>query len=321
MRFYFGLVPVLLLLSACATKPPKPEPASCAGTTFTLAHESGLPPKGQENGGKPTLIGGTPVNPADWPEVVRSQAGNAGCSSTIVGPRVLAIAAHCVPNGGTLTFNALANRYTARCSHHPEYRGNSTADFALCFTDREVTGVPFASIATENPFKIGDMARLMGYGCTRPGGTGGNDGILRTGRSRVTQLPSGNSYDTVTVGEAALCYGDSGGPFWFETETGDRSLVGVNSRGNISTTSYLSSWWVPKALAWLKGWADQNSARICGVHADAKGCRGAKPPEPPPSPLVKFRVDGNAACVEGTLKSGFEGKKEEIRGKVQEALE
>jgi hypothetical protein len=221
------------------------------------------------------LIGGQPVTPEDWPGVFYTSQGGSRCTGTVIGERVVASAAHCMGNGGTLTLQYQGQTYSGRCTHATQYRNNSTADWALCLLD---TAIPDAIAETVNvdPARVamGDTMTLMGYGCIRNGGGGGNDGTLRMGTAPITRLPSGTNHDTVTRGSAALCFGDSGGPaFVTDEETGKRYQTGINSRGNISDTSYLSSLHVETALTFYRTWSETNGVKICGVHEDAAGCR------------------------------------------------
>lgn len=327
MKFrLFAALCAVLCITACQNQPPieEPEdPPSCQDLHSALANS----PKEKVRTvqtvaatrvGDHTLIGGTPADPKDWPASVSARAGGSSCSATVVGDRALKIAAHCVSNNGTVAFSAGANSYRAVCTHHAAYRSNSTADWAMCLIDRPVTGVPFELLGVDLKLSVGEEVMLTGYGCTRPGGGGGNDGTFRIGKATVQSLPRGTNYDTVTRGGAALCFGDSGGAAYKIFPDGSRKIFGTNSRGDISTTSYLSSVWTATFSDFARDWAAKNAnVKICGLHTDAIGCRSSGAPQPD----RKFVVSTKAACVEGVVKPGFEGKKLEIKESVRKALE
>lgn len=265
----------------------------------------------------PYLIGGTAADPKDWPASVYAHMSGAACSATVVGERTLLIATHCVEGGATASFSVGGNAYRAKCTNGPGYSGNSTADWSLCLVDKPVTGTPYERLLTDaSKVNKGDTVRLTGYGCIRKGGGGGNDGVFRIGTAKVTSTPSGRDFDTVTKGSAALCFGDSGGAAYVETGK-ERFIFGVNSRGDISTTSYLSSVYVSTFLDFAKSWSEKTGAKICGLDADAKGCRGV---DVPPAP-TEFSVDSAVASVTGKVKPGHEAKLEAVKTAVQSALD
>lgn len=265
-----------------------------------------------------TLINGEPADPKDWPASVYAAAGNSRCSATLVGERVLLFAAHCVRNGAQVSFSAGPNSYRGTCTHAPDYKSNSTADWALCLIESPITGVEFEVVNTDPELvKVDDELTLTGYGCVNPGGGGGNDGIYRTGKATVVQVPSGRSNDIVTRSGAALCYGDSGGPA-FHVNGQTRKQVGVNSRGNISTTSYLSSVGTQMAQNFFKSWSQDNETEICGLSEKAKKCRDKALP-PPPLPN-EFTVDSKAASITAKVKPGFEKMLAEIKKAIEVAL-
>ncbi len=315
MKILIALAAVMVAACTSIPKPLPPGPASCT----ELVEDC---PKTKKVAGlkasetvqlminSPMLIGGKPADAADWPASVYARAGSSACSATLVGDRVVFMAAHCMSDGGVVSFTAGANAYKARCAHHPEYRGNDTADWALCLIDRPVTGVPFEAIGPGAALKVKETLLLSGYGCVKPGGGGGNDGIFRIGAASITSLPSSKNYDIVTKGGAALCFGDSGGAAYKLLAEGKRVIVGVNSRGNISTTSYLPSIAAPTFLSWAESWAKASaSARICGLHSDAQGCRGG---EASPLPDGKFEIAGKPACIKGVVSKEYLDRKQDV---------
>lgn len=338
-RITWALMLALIPLSATAERVPYEQTAEDRAWLQSLlknAEKSGV--RVLVDDGTPVLIGGAPADPKEWPASVYASMSGSRCSATVVGPRTLLIAAHCVSNGGTASFSVGSNRYTSRCTHWDQYRRNSTADLAMCLIDREVVGIPYERMLTEASKLSRDLqVQLSGYGCIRPGGGGGNDGIFRIGTAKVTRLPSGTNYDVVTVGGAALCFGDSGGaaylwdklvrqPFEFllgksiemlgELVAVPRYVFGVNSRGDIRQTSYLSNTYGEQPQAFIRGWADRNGQKICGIHPDATGCREAGDP-PAPS---EFEVDTDVAKGKLKMVEGKEMLLEEAKRVVVDAL-
>jgi hypothetical protein len=219
--------------------------------------------------GQAELIGGRTADPKEFPASVYASMGGAACTATVVGERVLFIAAHCVDNGKKASFTVGPNRYTSTCTHAADYKNNSTADWALCLTDKVVTGIPYENLNTDpTAVKVGDEILLTGYGCVRQGGGGGNDGTYRIGEAKVSKVGKGDSAkgdnDIVAKNGAALCFGE-------------RVMISINSRGNIRDTSYLSSVSTPRAKGFISIWSAAKGVKLCGYHADAKGCRDAKP--------------------------------------------
>jgi len=269
----------------------------------------------------PTLIKGTPVEPGTWQEVIRITSQGAGCTATIVGRRTIITAAHCAGNGRTATFNYKGKSYSAKITHSPLYPGRDH-DVAL--------GVVAQDIAEARPMsvggtaKVGDEITLLGYGCINPQGTGGNDGILRIGKSQITGF---SGYDMVSrmPNGAALCYGDSGGPAFTKINNQDR-LLGINSKGNISDTNYNARLDRQESLDLMKKFASDNSVVICGINSTPTdpdcteslptpdpSCRLTATPSTVPSggsvSLVLAAENATSADIDGTAVSVPNGEK------------
>lgn len=263
---------------------------------------------------RPTLINGRTANPLDFPASVWTRS----CTATVVGPQAVFIAAHCV-SGGSIKFSVGPNNYSASCRVSREYRGNNTADYAMCETTQPVTGIAYESVNLDPArLRVGSEVLLTGYGCIRSGGGGGNDGTYRIGESTVIRMPSGRNNDIVTQDRAALCFGDSGGPaFHIDRATGKRVVISTNSRGDISRTSYLSATHTTEAKRFFLAWSQATGKKICGVHSDAMGCRGGgSAPQ-----QSEFTIDHELVSLKGTMKPGHEADLAATKRTLEDALD
>jgi hypothetical protein len=198
------------------------------------------------------LINGSSTLAPLFPEVVRLRTSSSMCSGTIVGPRAIVTAKHCVTSRPTSIAYG-GQHYSLR------FFVSSTDDLAVGVTDRDIRAARFATIG--GAVERGDAVHLLGYGCTLPRG-GGRAGELRLGSSRVVDT-SGPYIVSRSTDGGTLCYGDSGGPA-FVREDGRRLLVGVNSRGDIRTTNIDVDLGAPRSQAFLRKVAERGVA-ICGI--------------------------------------------------------
>jgi len=232
----------------------------------------------------PTLIGGAPADRKDWPASFTTSQGNSRCTGTLLGSRVLQLAAHCVGNGRTASITVEGVKKIATCTHHKNYKTDATSDYALCVFSDDVKVAFYESVMTNgDEIKVGTKLLLAGMGCVQSGGGGGSDDVFRIGEAPVVKLPSGDN-DIVTKGNAALCFGDSGGSAFFKGADGVYKIAGINSRGDIRETSYLPAVYTKTARDFYVSWSVENNVKICGVAVDAENCRGAAQPDPSPVP-------------------------------------
>jgi V8-like Glu-specific endopeptidase len=224
-----------------------------------------------------SLLHGTTVsNPRAYPASFYSRHGKDFCTSTLVGPKVLFTAAHCVINERLVEINHAGATIRGECTPAPGYNvSHPSEDWALCLLDKPITDVKYERLNLDaSLLKVGDRLRLTGFGCTKSDRSGGNDGVYREGNAPITMLPDARSNDIVTSGKVAVCFGDSGGPaFAVHRTKGDRVEVSVNSRGDIRKLSHLASTSTPAAKKFLTEWSAAKKASICGVPPSASGCR------------------------------------------------
>lgn len=252
------------------------------------------------------LINGEEIHDDRYKEVIRIYSSGSSCSAAIVGERVILTAAHCTSEDGEIRpvsedvdykFDIDGLRLTARCSRHPLYNDERMdVDMALCKTSEPVRLDKYAHVAKLGEYpKVGNQVVLAGYGCLRKEAPrGGNDGVLRVGKSTVSRLPSGAHpwYHTNKQNdtESALCYGDSGGPSFrmMKDPKKEKHLVfGVNSRGDIKRLSMLTAMGFAKANEFIKSWSSQNELEICGIHKECEEGSPSPDPDPRPDPEPK----------------------------------
>lgn len=236
----------------------------------------------------PTLINGARVDRAVWQEVVR--IGGRSCTGTIVGKNAAITAAHCGRNNSRSVLEIYQSdgslvTVNYRMIHHPSWRNQSNWDLAILVLEQEVDVKP-ARVGIDYSFTTGADVDLLGYGCVRPGGGGGNDGILRFGESKVQGFTGTDVITHWRVGNGgALCFGDSGGPMMKDGSNagGQRTLIAVNSKGNIRDTNYNMRLDLDNVASWLQQIADQYDLEIIGVNSD--GEEPAPDPDPAPTDL------------------------------------
>ncbi len=225
------------------------------------------------------LINGTPVPQGQFQEVVNINSDGAFCTATVVGPRVIITAGHCADTGNNANFKINGKAYVAKMTQSSLFQGQDH-DISVGITSEDITGIQYASVGGKATTGLG--ITLMGYGCTNPGGGGGNDGVLRMGETVITAF---SKFDMVSrkAGGAALCFGDSGGPA-FLLDRGKHLLLGVNSKGNIQDTNYDTRTDVTESTTFLQTMATQNGVTICGINKDFGG--DTPPPTAPTCSLT-----------------------------------
>lgn len=250
--------------------------ASAAGAELKMRGQDTLPGAGPA----PQVLGlgANPADRAKWPAtlVFRNALGG-GCTATMVGPRAILTAAHCIDDGAQGSVEVGNTSVTVTCRHHPAYPGDISADFALCLTAAELRrpdqGFERLHVEAGAP-SVRDTIILLGYGCLTETGADRNFGALYEGTATVDATPGRDLY-FITRGGAAVCFGDSGGGAYRAVNASGtvRRLLGVNSRGDISRYSWISSTATAGFRDWASGWANQNGVAICGLSAGATGCR------------------------------------------------
>ncbi len=209
--------------------------AFAAGCTDDLAELEGEAPSGETAS---ELVGGTATIARPEVGTFNNGAGG-GCTATLISPRVVAVAAHClspmytattVASGAVFQFTDRSGVFrsysvdrvhsfaTKRFEYVPQ--GTFTTDLAILHLSAQVPieqAIP-ADLAHQEP-TTGAQSTIFGFGCTdRTPASGGGFKQFRT-----------FNFGTSTT---ALCWGDSGGPVVYGPVSGGGAIWGVNSDFN-----------------------------------------------------------------------------------------
>jgi hypothetical protein len=243
-----------------------------------------------------------------FPEIHVARISGSLCTASVVGPRTVLLAAHCVYEKRKIRVAGLSAECEISRAYDPAKAYGLTADYALCVTEEDIPNSVYGTVALEDD-KIarGRYLLLSGAGCTE---WNERDGKLRVGHARIVSTPNTASNDIVLDWEkvyfgggegAALCPGDSGGPAFYLPDVNKfqpRFIAGVNARtaavcvpdpsipardcpnGDVKIlgTSYVSSLATDEAQSFFQEFVDPErmgvgaNSLICGFNFEDEKC-------------------------------------------------
>ena len=150
-----------------------------------------------------------------------------GCTGTLVSPKTVLTAKHCLGSNIRVYFGTYANQTGSGTWINTVHKeGHPSADIAMLTLASAGPTTPIPLNSVDLASKIGEQIRIAGFGVTSENGQ--VSGTKRVATASLHSLEGEIMYATNVP--SGTCYGDSGGPN-FMTINGTEVLIGVTSFG------------------------------------------------------------------------------------------